>query len=102
MRRAAPVAASLAVLVALAYAATPPIQPDAVLAHIKVLSADELQGRANGSAGLEKAAEYIAGQFKNVGLQPGGSDNDWFQPFDIVAGLAIGGGNELVLRAGGQ
>ncbi len=102
MRRAAPVAASLAVIAALASAATPPILPDALLAHIKVLSADDLQGRANGSAGLERAGEYIAGQFKSAGLQPGGDGSSWYQPFDIVAGLAIGAGNELVLRGGGQ
>ena len=41
-------------------AATPPIDPDRILAHIKFLASDDLQGRANGSSGLEKAGDYIA------------------------------------------
>ena len=103
MRRAAAVAAVLlAVIVAVVRAATPPIEPDAVLAHIKVLSADELQGRANGSAGLERAAEYIAAQFKGAGLQPAAAATSFFQPFEIIAGLSVGEGNELVMRGGTQ
>jgi len=98
--------ASIGVLLALAFgatrAATPPIDPQAVLTHIKVLSADDLQGRANGTAGLERAAEYIAAEFRGAGLEPAGGGNGFFQPFEIAAGLAIGAGNELILRGGGQ
>jgi hypothetical protein len=79
----------------LAGAATPAIQPDAVLNHIKFLSSDELKGRANGSEGMERAAEYVAQQFKAAGLKPGGTGNDWFQPFELQAGLTIGEGNAL-------
>lgn len=35
-----------------------------------VLASDSLQGRAAGSAGIEKAAHFIAGEFKKAGLQP--------------------------------
>ena len=87
---------------AASFAATPPIEPDALLAHIKFLSADELRGRANGTKEFERAAEYIAAQFKAAGLRPGGSNGDWYQPFDLVTGLEIGTGNALVLRARGQ
>lgn len=93
---------AIAAIVSLVQAATPPIDPQAILAHIKVLSADELQGRASGGPGLERAAEYIAGEFKQAGLQPGGDGGSWFQPFEIVAGLTVGEGNALVVRAGGQ
>lgn len=83
-------------------AATPPIPPEAVLEHIKFLASDELQGRANGSEGLERAAEYIAAQFKAAGLRPGGDNGTWFQPFGLTAGLSIDAGNSLVIRAGSE
>jgi hypothetical protein len=101
MRKVALIGVGLALGFSATKAATPPIDPQAVLAHIKVLSADDLQGRANGAAGLERAADYIAAEFKGAGLQPPDGPNGFFQPFEIVAGLAIGTGNELVLRGGG-
>jgi hypothetical protein len=102
MRKVALIGVWLALVFSATKAATPPIDPQAVLAHIKVLSADDLQGRANGTAGLERAAEYIAGEFKTAGLQPPGGADGFFQPFEIIAGLAIGAGNALVMRGGGQ
>ena len=46
------------------------VNPDAYLAHVKYLASPELKGRATGSPELEKAAAYIAGQFRSFGLQP--------------------------------
>jgi hypothetical protein len=76
--------------------------PDRLLDHIRFLSADELQGRGNGSEGLERAAEYIAAQFREAGLRPGIGDKDWFQRFEITAGLTVGDGNALVIQARGR
>ena len=81
-------------------AATAPIAPEALLAHIRFLASDDLQGRSNGSAGLEQAADYIAEQFAAAGLRPGGPNGEWFQPFELTAGLTIGDGNSLVVRTG--
>jgi len=92
----------LALLTGAAGAATPPIEPEALLRHIRFLASDDLQGRGNGSAGLEQAAEYIAAQFKAAGLRPGGRNSEWFQPFELTAGLGVGEGNSLVVRAGAQ
>ena len=83
-------------------AATAPIAPEALLAHIRFLASDDLQGRGNGSVGLEQAADYIAEQFDAAGLRPGGPDGEWFQPFELTAGLTIGDGNSLVVRTGGR
>jgi len=82
--------------------AAPPVMPDRLLDHIRVLAADELQGRGNGSEGLERAAEYIAGQFRAAGLRPGVGNREWFQPFEIAAGLTVGEGNALVIQARGR
>ncbi len=67
------------------------------LAHIKVLAADDLQGRGNGSEGLERAAEYIARSFQQTRLQPGGDRQTYFQPFEIVTGVGVDGENSLIV-----
>jgi hypothetical protein len=80
----------------------PAIKPNDLIEHVKFLSSDELQGRGNGTPGLERAAEYIASQFKAAGLQPGGEGGTFFQPFELVTGLTVGDGNRLSLRADGR
>jgi hypothetical protein len=76
------------------------IVPETLLEHIKFLSADDLKGRGNGTEGLERASEYVAGQFAKVGLQPGGVDQGWYQPFELIAGLAVGPSNSLSVSSG--
>src|SRR5262245_37767157 len=83
-----------------AAALAPDIAPDQLLAHIKFLSSDEMKGRANGSPELERAAEYIATQFKSAGLQPGGDNGSWFQPFELEAGLTVGDNRLSIERDG--
>jgi hypothetical protein len=78
-------------------AAAPPVDADRLLDHIRFLASDDLKGRAAGSPGLERAADYIAQQFKDIGLRPGGDDGTWFQPFQLVAGVTVGAGNSLVI-----
>jgi aminopeptidase YwaD len=46
------------------------VNPDLYLAHVRYLASPELKGRATGSPELEKAAHYIAGQFRSFGLKP--------------------------------
>ncbi|MET0466138.1 MAG: M20/M25/M40 family metallo-hydrolase [Chitinophagaceae bacterium] len=56
--------------------------------HISYLADDKLEGRRAGSAGEKLAMEYIAEQFKNIGLAPKGV-NGFFQPFEIQEGKQI-------------
>lgn len=84
-----------------AAAATPAIHADAVLRHIKLLASDEMKGRANGSPELERAADYIAAQFKAAGLTPAGADGAWSQPFELQAGLVVGENALAIRRRGG-
>jgi hypothetical protein len=49
---------------------------------ISYLAADELGGRAIGTAGEQKAAEYLAGEFERLGLTPMGTDG-FFQSFTV-------------------
>ncbi len=53
---------------------------------INFLASDECEGRGPGTFGLDKAAEYIADQFKKAGLKPG-ADGSYFQPFTINASV---------------
>lgn len=46
------------------------------------LAADELGGRAIGTEGEQKAAEYLAKEFEKLGLQPMGTEG-FFQPFTV-------------------
>ena len=66
---------------------------------LAVLSSDEFEGRGTGTPGYEKAANFVAGQFKAFGLKPIGEDGGYFQnvPFtrtglDVqVSQLSVGG-----------
>lgn len=77
------------------------ITPAALLEHVKFLASDELEGRGNGTKGLDRAADYIAAQLKTAGLQPG-VNGSWFQPFELVTGLTVGEGNRLAIHAHGR
>jgi len=52
-------------------------------AHVKVLAADDMQGRATGSEGEQKAAAYIIEHFKKFKLKPMG-DSLWYQVFTFI------------------
>ena len=60
------------------------ISADALLQHIKDLSADSMEGRAPGTPGEEKAIAYMQGQFKALGLAPGNPDGTYLQNVDLV------------------
>ena len=83
-------------------AATPAIDAERLIGHIQFLASDDLKGRASGSPELERAADYIAQQFKDIGLAPGGENGTWFEPFELMAGLTVGDGNSLVVSDKGQ
>lgn len=50
--------------------------------HIQFLADDNLEGRDTGSRGFEKAADYMAEQFRGFGLQAAGVDG-YRQPMDF-------------------
>lgn len=49
------------------------------LLHTAILAHPEMQGRALGTPGMDRAAEYIAGLFEKMGLQPGGEQRTFYQ-----------------------
>lgn len=55
-----------------------------ILAHTRVLSSDEFEGRAPGTPGEEKTVAYLAGEFQKLGLQPGNPDGTFVQNVPLV------------------
>jgi len=46
------------------------ITPELAQKHLNILASDAFEGRETGKPGADKAAHYIAGEFKKMGLQP--------------------------------
>ncbi|WP_324679253.1 M28 family metallopeptidase [Hymenobacter sp. GOD-10R] len=51
--------------------------------YLQAVSSDEMQGRKPFTVGEERATQYLADQFKNLGLKPG-PDGSYFQPVPMV------------------
>lgn len=58
------------------------ITAEGILAAVQSLSDDAMEGRGTGTSGELKAAQWIAGQFREMGLKPLGSD--YFQKVELV------------------
>jgi hypothetical protein len=54
---------------------------------ITFLASDQCEGRGVATHGINLAADYIANEFKKAGLQPGGPDHSYFQPFTMGGGV---------------
>jgi len=71
------------------------VSAEEIISHIRYLASDELGGRMSGTAGADKAAEYISSQFKKAGLKPLGDDNTYFQKFSFTKDIKLGEQNKL-------
>src|SRR6187549_1608069 len=50
----------------------------------KILAADDMQGRKTFTPGIDKAADFIAGEFAKSKLQFFGNNKTYFQEFNMV------------------
>src|SRR6266699_622635 len=64
------------------------------LNHIKYLASPEMRGRETGSPELEKAAQYIAGQFRSAGLKPL-DGKSYVQAFEVTTSAKLGRDNRF-------
>jgi hypothetical protein len=55
-----------------------------IAARIQFLAGDLLEGRGTGARGSEIAARYIAAEFAEDGLEPGGDAGTYLQNFEMV------------------
>ncbi|HEY4198155.1 MAG TPA: M20/M25/M40 family metallo-hydrolase [Mucilaginibacter sp.] len=60
------------------------IKQDDVERIIKTLSADDMQGRGTFTPGIEKAAQFIEGEYKQIGLQPMEGNSGYRQNFSMI------------------
>jgi aminopeptidase YwaD len=97
----APAAAGLcSVTLALAvYGASASIDPNRYLDDIKFLASKNMKGRGTGTPELEKAAAFIARQFRSFGLQP--VDGSYYQAFSVTTHAHLGSDNRFEYLAGG-
>ena len=73
------------------------ITPELIQETVNFLASDSLMGRGTPSPGLDKAADYIACQFKYMGLQP--LQTNFFQPLGFCF-LDLGSENLLEVDKG--
>ncbi|HEV8344194.1 MAG TPA: M20/M25/M40 family metallo-hydrolase [Candidatus Binatia bacterium] len=58
-----------------------------IIKHVRYLASDELTGRGVDTPGIQLARNYIAKEFKNYGLLPGGDNGTYFQSLEVVTGV---------------
>jgi Zn-dependent M28 family amino/carboxypeptidase len=72
--------------------------------HIEILASDAFEGRGPGTPGETKSIDYIAGQFRSAGLQPGGDLKDgkrsWTQDVPLLC-ASIDGAPSISVASGG-
>ena len=71
-------------LMAWADDAPPVISAERIKADTKYLASDRLEGRGPGTRGEELTTDYLADEFKKVGLKPVGARDTYLQPVPLV------------------
>ncbi|MFN8610390.1 MAG: M28 family peptidase [Vulcanimicrobiota bacterium] len=71
--------------------AQPPIESERIRQHLRHLADDRFEGRGTGQPGGERAAEYIADQFKSYGLEGGAPGGGYFQSVPFVGVTTLPG-----------
>ena len=70
---------------------------DRIKKDLYFLASEDLEGRGLRTEGINKAAAYIADQFKAAGLKPAGKDGSYFQPFSLKETYLEAGPHKLAL-----
>jgi len=70
-------------------------------AHVQFLADDSLEGRNVGTPGYDKAVEYVEGQFRTIGLKPGGPAG-FGQPVKLESRQLVPDESRLALVRNGQ
>ena len=70
-------------------------------AHITFLADDLLRGRQPGTEGYDIAANYVASQFRQMGLQPAGEDGSYLQEVPLRRAWLEEGSARMALKRDG-
>ena len=77
------------------------IRPEAIRAHMSFLADDLLEGRRTATRGYDIAARYVAARFEELGLEPAGTGDGYYQPVPMVQMSTNGAECSLTLQRGG-
>ena len=70
---------------------TPDITPADLMSRLYILADDSMMGRQAGHRGNVMATDYIAAEFRRMGLEPAGENGTFFQAIPLVVkGIAPG------------
>lgn len=104
---------ALGVLALTACAETPPIDrvassqmpsfsAERIEADVIFLADDTLKGRDTGSDGYRIAANYVAAEYRRLGLKPAGDDGTYFQEVPFRTGQLKRDAAKMTLEIGGE
>jgi hypothetical protein len=65
-------------------AAEPAVSAERIKETVAYLASDRLEGRAPGSRGGELTVDYLAAEFRKIGLKPVGDRGSYLQPVPLV------------------
>ena len=61
-----------------------PVDPQRLSEWTRQLASDQLTGRAPGTEGETRTVAWLIGQFRALGLQPGGANGSWTQTVPLI------------------
>ena len=71
-------------------------------ADLRYLADDRLEGREAGTRGYDLAAEYVAGRYAQIGLQPAGDAGTFFQQVPLLKATRERDGARFEIERGGE
>jgi hypothetical protein len=86
---------------ALTPAAEPVSEAARLLGWVRDLSDPAMDGRAAGTPGADRAAAYLAAEFRRLGLRPAGDAGGFLQRFEVLTGVRLAPGGEIEVTAPG-
>ena len=76
------------------------ISPDDIRRRIGIIADDSMRGRDTPSPELDKVAQYIAGEYRRLGLKPGGDRGGFIQRYSIDRVRVLGDSSAAFVHGG--
>jgi Zn-dependent M28 family amino/carboxypeptidase len=80
----------------------PAFSAERISNDIRVISADDFQGRYPGTEGERKVLAFLQAQYEAMGLEPGGPNGQWLQPVELKRYTPVAGGTASWTGPDGQ
>src|SRR5688500_4032381 len=77
------------------------IDPARLANHVRTLASDEFFGRGPATPGETRTVDYLVGQFRAAGVQPGGPNGSWYQEVPLIQSDIVGT-PQLAFSVGGR